>query len=187
VSGRGISWAICMSAPRSRQITMPLSFLQAGCPSCRPTNSVKELKAMLAGTARIYMLSLCVWRILIFTASHNLLYSTHATVRVRLYLRICPMFMCCLPCLQPVVTYKDRGQGPSPYGTVFMRRTYMNNPYWCLWSAVHVFTHRTWFYDPCRRCKRNRSGWKWTLTMTVTLTMRFPSTCVRPKSKTKDS
>jgi len=23
----------------------PLSFLQAGCPSCRPTNSVKELKA----------------------------------------------------------------------------------------------------------------------------------------------
>jgi len=25
--------------------TPPLSFLQAGCPSCRPTNSVKELKA----------------------------------------------------------------------------------------------------------------------------------------------
>ena len=32
------------SAPRSRQITMPAPhrcFLQAGCPSCRPTNSVK--------------------------------------------------------------------------------------------------------------------------------------------------
>ena len=26
--------------------TSPLSFLQAGCPSCRPTNSVKELKAL---------------------------------------------------------------------------------------------------------------------------------------------
>ena len=26
-------------------ITRPLSFLQAGCPSCRPTNSVKALKA----------------------------------------------------------------------------------------------------------------------------------------------
>jgi len=26
-------------------ITSPLSFLQAGCPSCRPTNSVKALKA----------------------------------------------------------------------------------------------------------------------------------------------
>jgi len=49
VSGSGISWAVCKSAPRSRQITIPapppLSFLQAGCPSCRPTNSVKALKA----------------------------------------------------------------------------------------------------------------------------------------------
>jgi len=25
----------------------PLSFLQAGCPSCHPTDSVKALKAML--------------------------------------------------------------------------------------------------------------------------------------------
>jgi len=50
MSGSGISWAICKSEPRSRQITMhtstpPLSFLQAGCPSCRPTNSVKAVKA----------------------------------------------------------------------------------------------------------------------------------------------
>ena len=48
MSGSGTSWAICRSAPRSRQITTPaphtLSFLQAGCPSCRPTNSVKALK-----------------------------------------------------------------------------------------------------------------------------------------------
>jgi len=39
---------MCKSAPRSRQITTrtsPLSFLQAGCPSCRPTNSIKALKA----------------------------------------------------------------------------------------------------------------------------------------------
>ena len=28
--------------------TPPLSFLQAGCPSCRPTNSVKALKAVTA-------------------------------------------------------------------------------------------------------------------------------------------
>jgi len=27
--------------------TPPLSFLQAGCPSCRPTNSVKALKAKM--------------------------------------------------------------------------------------------------------------------------------------------
>ena len=49
VSGSGISWAICKSAPRSRQITMPAPhhsvFLQAGCPSCRPTSRVKALKA----------------------------------------------------------------------------------------------------------------------------------------------
>ena len=50
VSGSGISWAICKSAPRSRHYnhisTPPLSFLQAGCPSCHPTNSVKALKAV---------------------------------------------------------------------------------------------------------------------------------------------
>ena len=49
MSGSGISWAVCKFAPRSRQITTPvsppLSFLQAGCPYCCPTNSVKALKA----------------------------------------------------------------------------------------------------------------------------------------------
>ena len=52
VSGSGISWAICKYAPCSRQTTMPAPhhsvFLQAGCPSCRPTNSVKALKASFA-------------------------------------------------------------------------------------------------------------------------------------------
>jgi len=47
VSGSGISWTVCKSAPRSRQITTPAShravFLQAGCPSCRPANRVKAL------------------------------------------------------------------------------------------------------------------------------------------------
>jgi len=33
--------------------TPPLSFLQAGCPSCRPTNSVKALKAQHARTAKM--------------------------------------------------------------------------------------------------------------------------------------
>ena len=43
VSGSGISWAVCKSAPCSRQITTPTPhhsvFLQARCPSCRPTNT----------------------------------------------------------------------------------------------------------------------------------------------------
>jgi len=42
VSGSGISWDICKSACCSRQKTMLAShhssFLQTGCPSCRPTN-----------------------------------------------------------------------------------------------------------------------------------------------------
>ena len=57
MSGNGINWAICKSASRSRQITMPAphhsSFLQAGCPSCRPTNSVKALKANKSNTRTI--------------------------------------------------------------------------------------------------------------------------------------
>ena len=47
VSGSGISWAVCKSAPCCRQTTTPAPhhsvFLQAGCPSCCPTNSVKAL------------------------------------------------------------------------------------------------------------------------------------------------
>ena len=52
VSGSGMSWAICKPyAYASLQTdnhakTPPLSFLQAGCPSCCPTNSVKSLKAI---------------------------------------------------------------------------------------------------------------------------------------------
>ena len=50
VSGCGISWAICKSTSLqtdNHDSTPPLSFLQAGCPSCRPTNSVKALKASI--------------------------------------------------------------------------------------------------------------------------------------------
>jgi len=32
--------------------TPPLSFLQAGCPSCRPTNSVKALKEKHTNTKK---------------------------------------------------------------------------------------------------------------------------------------
>jgi len=53
VSGSGISWAICKSASRSRQITMPAPHHSVfyrpdsmGCPTGGPTNSVKALKAI---------------------------------------------------------------------------------------------------------------------------------------------
>ena len=44
VSGSGISWATCKYAPWPRHNHAnipPLNFLQAGCSSCHPTNSVK--------------------------------------------------------------------------------------------------------------------------------------------------
>ena len=48
VSGSGISWAICKSAPHPRQITVPAPhnsvFLQAGCHSCCSTNSIGHWK-----------------------------------------------------------------------------------------------------------------------------------------------
>ena len=52
MSCSGISLAVRKSAPRSRQITTTAPhhsrFLQARCPSVRPTNSVKALKAQLS-------------------------------------------------------------------------------------------------------------------------------------------
>ena len=48
MSGSGICWAICKSAPHPRQPRQHRTtqfFLQAGCPSCRSTNSVKAPKA----------------------------------------------------------------------------------------------------------------------------------------------
>ena len=57
VSGSGISWAICKSAPRSRQITTPVLhrsvFLQAGCPSCCPTNELQHWRHMISTSFNI--------------------------------------------------------------------------------------------------------------------------------------
>jgi len=48
VSGSGFSWAICTSLQIDKHAsTPPLCFLQAGCRSCHPTNSVKALKAQI--------------------------------------------------------------------------------------------------------------------------------------------
>ena len=41
---------VCTSLPTDNHAsTPPLSFLQAGCPSCHPTDSVKALKAQMDG------------------------------------------------------------------------------------------------------------------------------------------
>jgi len=38
--------------------TLPVSFLQAGCPSCRPTSSIKALKAAMVVRMHLYVLNL---------------------------------------------------------------------------------------------------------------------------------
>ena len=53
---------VCTSLQTDNQAsTPPLSFLQAGCPSCRPTNSVKALKACVIQ----YLTVLCVAQYLV--------------------------------------------------------------------------------------------------------------------------
>jgi len=45
---------VCTSLQTDNHATTPpLSFLQAGCPSCRPTNNVKALKAAKIAAPRI--------------------------------------------------------------------------------------------------------------------------------------
>ena len=67
MSGSGISCVIYKSAPRSRQITTSAPnhsiFLQAGCPSCRPTNSVRALKATNSRVSRPKLLPLHYWQV----------------------------------------------------------------------------------------------------------------------------
>ena len=50
VSGSGISWATCKSAPHSRQITMPAPHHSVFFTGGSPTNSIKALKARLTET-----------------------------------------------------------------------------------------------------------------------------------------
>ena len=47
---------VCTSLHAS---TPPLSFLQAGCPSCHPTNSIKALKALLFCNCRMFWRPTC--------------------------------------------------------------------------------------------------------------------------------
>jgi len=45
VASAGTCASLHLAPDRQHTSTPPLSFLQAGCPSCRPTNSIKALKA----------------------------------------------------------------------------------------------------------------------------------------------
>ena len=56
--------------------TSPLSFLRAGCPSCRPTNSVKALKALII----IIIINRFVWRSKVVTSEATI---SHALTCIR--------------------------------------------------------------------------------------------------------
>jgi len=98
VSGSGISWAIRKSASRSRQITTPVphdsSFLRAGCPSYRPTNSVKALKALPVYHTEIrYDLILPTAAFLFFSTTDYMIPQTFTVTseHIRLYFSV---FLC---------------------------------------------------------------------------------------------
>jgi len=63
VASAGPYASLHLAPDRYHASTPPISFLQAGCPSCRPTNSVKALKAHLSGTrCRFFLhISWCHW------------------------------------------------------------------------------------------------------------------------------
>ena len=87
VSSSGISWAICKSAPLSRQITTPAPhhsvFLQARCHSCRPTKQCQSTEGK--DTHKAKFTSYEVHKIVPFL--------THSTVKYRpmLFLMFLPM------------------------------------------------------------------------------------------------
>jgi len=55
---------VCTSLQTDNHVsTQPLNFLQAGCPSCRPTNSVRALKATNSRVSRPKLLPLHYWQV----------------------------------------------------------------------------------------------------------------------------
>ena len=65
---------VCTSLQTDNQAsTPPLSFLQAGCPSCRPTNSVKAMKAFFHPPVATYSARVrvrVIYKSFIFTFNH---------------------------------------------------------------------------------------------------------------------
>ena len=86
-AGSGISRTICKSfAPRSRQTTT--QFLQDGCPSCHPSNSVKALKAFsqhrkqtIKCTFKLSLQLYCAWGSSVVTVSWHTLILVGCTTR----------------------------------------------------------------------------------------------------------
>jgi len=55
VESAGTYASLHLAPDRKPRKHPPLSFLQAGCPSCRPTNSIKALKAISTEGSKIHI------------------------------------------------------------------------------------------------------------------------------------
>jgi len=88
VSGSGISWAVCKSAPRSRQIATPAPHHSVFYrPSCRPTNSVKALKAIIVPNRLFFGYIVEVTAPASCSSQQNRVYNMHC-IRVLSQLRL---------------------------------------------------------------------------------------------------
>ena len=106
VSGSGISWTICKYASWPRHITMPAThysvFVQAGCSSCHPTNSVKALKDNTEDIkcwkcgfsfSGIHLLTLTDW--LSFASTHYINYMHISYIYANILKYIYNTYQCC--------------------------------------------------------------------------------------------
>jgi len=66
--------------------TPPLSFLQTGCPSCRPTNSVKALKAEVLCKSCIIIINFFLTPVLNSQAMKKLHYAIQKSTKIKLNL-----------------------------------------------------------------------------------------------------
>jgi len=101
VSSSIISWDIFKSAPHPRQITTsipPLSFLQAECPSCHPTNSVRALKAVIKAVHLTETFShfhnTCPYHRNLFCCRTEIMSSTPSLSFSALYLKLYILLQC---------------------------------------------------------------------------------------------
>jgi len=84
---------VCISLQTdNHSSTPPLSFLQAGCPSCRPTNSVKALKAHGSDKSLYYSLRIIVNDLELLDGLYCL--TTGVAVNVKLMMIVAVHEMC---------------------------------------------------------------------------------------------
>jgi len=146
VSGSGICWARPYASlhliPDNLANIPPLSFLQAGCLSCRPTNSVKALKEF---KSKFYQYMLCALKIIRIIAQLHV----YKTERHKIYTDRGK-------CTSWNFTYFQKAQNRTNIKCKYTQRlncTELNEDYWC-----HQ-TYSCWICDFCDHQHRGIHHW----------------------------